>query len=152
MVRTAPPSSERLRDDEPGDGRVARDLVTAALIEAALHRREGVLSVDGSLVVDTGEFTGRSPRDKYLVQEPATEVDLWWGDAANAPMAPAAFARLVADVQAHLAGRDRYIQHLSAIADPARAVPVTVVTDRAWAALFSQLLLLPPRPAGGDGW
>ncbi|HEU0116813.1 MAG TPA: phosphoenolpyruvate carboxykinase (ATP), partial [Thermomicrobiales bacterium] len=126
-------------DDRDG---VARDLVPAALLEAALQNREGLLSVDGSLVVDTGEFTGRSPRDKYLVREPATEAELWWGDDANAPMAPAAFERLAADVQAYLTGRDHFVQQLSAIAAPARAVPVAVVTDSAWAALFSQLLLL----------
>jgi phosphoenolpyruvate carboxykinase (ATP) len=155
MVRTAPPVSDRSsvgEPDGPGAG-AAVDLGPAALLEAALQRREGLLAVDGSLVVDTGVFTGRSPRDKYLVQEPATEVDLWWGDAANQPMAPAAFERLLADVQAALNGRPRFVQHLSVIADPARAVPVTVVTDQAWAALFSQLLFRPPRPAPAiGGW
>ncbi|HEU5430339.1 MAG TPA: phosphoenolpyruvate carboxykinase (ATP), partial [Thermomicrobiales bacterium] len=155
MVRTAPPSSERPSVEEPdgSGGRVARDLVPAALIEAALREQEGLLSDDGSLVVDTGEFTGRSPRDKYLVREPATEADLWWGDDANAPMTPAAFDRLTADVQAYLTGRDRFVQQLSAIAAPARSVPVTVVTDRAWAALFSGLLFLPRRGARvSRGW
>ncbi|HET7091956.1 MAG TPA: phosphoenolpyruvate carboxykinase (ATP), partial [Thermomicrobiales bacterium] len=132
---------------------MAHDLVPAALVEAAVQHREGLLSVDGSLVVDTGDFTGRSPRDKYLVREPALAEDLWWGDDANAPLAPAAFDRLAADVQAYLTGRARFVQPLAAIADPARSVPVTVVTDQAWAALFSQLLLLPRRSGRDeDGW
>jgi phosphoenolpyruvate carboxykinase (ATP) len=151
MSRTSPHSMHGSSDDTPADGRVARDLVPAALIEAALQGHEGLLSVDGSLVVDTGAFTGRSPRDKYLVREAATEDELWWGDDANAPMDPASFDRLATDVQAYLTGRDRFVQQFSAIAALARAVPVTVVTDRAWAALFSDLLFRPRRQTRATG-
>src|ERR1700691_5825070 len=61
------------------------NLGTAQLLEQALQRKEGLLASGGALVVQTGQFTGRSPKDKYIVREPDTETTLEWG-SVNQPM------------------------------------------------------------------
>ena len=78
------------------------NLVTARLIETAVARGEGKLSADGPLVVETGKFTGRSPKDKFTVRDAETADTIWWGKS-NAPMEPGKFAALKADFMAALA-------------------------------------------------
>jgi len=124
-------------------------LPAPVLLEHALARGEGILTDDGALAVRTGEHTGRSPRDKYLVAGEPWDDQLWWG-ANNQPMAAAAFAELQSDVLEHLAERDHFRMDLSACADPAFSTPVQVVTERAWCALFSSHLLLPPTARPGQ--
>ena len=133
------------RWNRPGHRRrVHPNLGAAALYEAALRRDEGRLAATGPLVVDTGEHTGRSPEDKFIVEEPeASEV--WWG-AVNQPLEAAAFARLRADVERYLADRETFVQDLSAGADPAFRLPVRVVSELAWSALFARNLFLPGSP------
>ena len=83
-------------------GATARwNLAPAALYEEAIRRGEGMIAAEGPMVCRTGEHTGRSPKDKFLVREPATEKDIAWG-AVNRPMDPADFARLHSDVLASL--------------------------------------------------
>ena len=129
--------------------RAHRNLTTAPLYEHALRRSEGQLTASGALVVETGEHTGRSPKDKYVVEEPAA-TEVWWGEV-NQPLAPAHFARLWADVEHYLAGRDVYVQDLQAGADPAFRLPVRVVSELAWPALFSRNLFIVPRGNEGGG-
>ena len=74
-------------------GAIHWQLSPAALIEEALKNQEGVLSQEGALVCVTGKFTGRSPRDKFIVRDPATRDTVWWGPT-NTPMAPEQFDRL----------------------------------------------------------
>jgi phosphoenolpyruvate carboxykinase (ATP) len=61
-------------------GRVLRNPSTSQLYAAALDSGEGALSDSGGLVVDTGRFTGRSPKDKFIVREPGSEHRIWWSD------------------------------------------------------------------------
>ena len=68
------------------------NLSTGALCEQALQRREGVMAHRGPLVVYTGKFTGRAPKDRYIVRQPATEKSIRWGDV-NRPIEPEVFAR-----------------------------------------------------------
>src|SRR6516225_4986105 len=75
-------------------GRVHANLPAAALVEFALRRDEGHLTDAGALTAYTGANTGRSPRDRYLVAEPSSEKDVWWGPV-NRAMDPAAFDRLL---------------------------------------------------------
>jgi phosphoenolpyruvate carboxykinase (ATP) len=112
------------------------------LIEHALKRGEGTLGQGGTLLVTTGKHTGRSPRDKFVVRTPTTDGTVWWEN--NRPMAPDAFARLRADMAAHMAGRDYYVQDLFAGADAAHRMDVRVVTELAWHALFIRHLLRRP--------
>ncbi|MFN8663101.1 MAG: phosphoenolpyruvate carboxykinase (ATP) [Thermomicrobiales bacterium] len=122
-----------------------RDLPPAALIEHAIIRGEGVLADQGALSVTTGEHTGRSPKDKYLVRQGALAREIWWGDV-NQPMSVEAFTALRSDIQEHLAQHDSYHANLSVGADPAYALPVRLHSENAWSALFAHNLLL----GGGD--
>src|SRR5918994_2634893 len=131
-----------------------RDLAPSALIEHTIRRGEGQLADAGALVVETGVHTGRSPEDKFVVRHGEIADEIWWG-SVNQPMSPDAFARLHADVVDYLAGKDRYLMDLSAGADPEFNLPVRLVTDSAWSALFARNLFLPGRGEGGDdagGW
>ena len=77
------------------------NLGTAPLIEHALANGEGILAKDGPFVVDTGQHTGRSAKDKFIVRDAETENTVWWGNT-NASMTPAHFAALKADFLAAL--------------------------------------------------
>ena len=87
------------------------------LYEHAIRRREGEIGLGGAFVVNTGRHTGRSPRDKYIVDEPGTHETVAWG-SINQPITPAQFASLHQRVLAYLQGRELFIQDLYAGADP----------------------------------
>ena len=116
--------------------------VEAALIEAAVARGEGRLGKGGAFLCTTGQFTGRSPKDKFVVRTPATEDSIWWEN--NAAMTPDAYARLKADMLAHVQGRELFVQDLYAGADPLHRLDVRVVTELAWHGLFIRHLLRRP--------
>ena len=128
-----------------GLGGVYYNQTEPALVKAALDRDEGVLGQGGALLVTTGSHTGRSPRDKFIVRSALTEDTIWWDN--NAAMTPAAFDRLHADMLAHMAGRDYFVQDLYAGADPSHRLDVRVVTELAWHALFIRHLLRRPSTA-----
>ncbi|MFN3280540.1 MAG: phosphoenolpyruvate carboxykinase [Tabrizicola sp.] len=114
----------------------------AALVEAAVVRGEGRLGRGGAFLCSTGQFTGRSPKDKFVVRSATTENTIWWEN--NAAMAPEAFARLKADMIAHLQGREVFVQDLYAGADPIHRLDVRMVTELAWHGLFIRHLLRRP--------
>ena len=122
---------------------VLANLTAPALVAEALRRREGRLSEDGSLMVETGVHTGRSVRDKFVVDEPSVTKDIWWG-AVNQRYAPEKFAVLKARVQAYLQGQELFTQDLYAGADPAHRVRVRLVTTHAWSALFARNMFIRP--------
>ncbi len=125
-----------------GLGDVFCNLTEPALIEEALRRGEGALGRGGAFLVRTGKHTGRSPDDKFIVRTPAVEQNIWWEN--NAPMDPAAFDTLYADMRAYMAGRDFFVQDLFAGADPAHRLDVRMVTELAWHSLFIRHLLRRP--------
>jgi phosphoenolpyruvate carboxykinase (ATP) len=98
----------------------------------------------------TGQFTGRSPKDKFVVRTPSVENTIWWEN--NAPMSPAAFDTLHADMLAHMKGRDYFVQDLYGGADPAYRLDVRVVAELAWHGLFIRHLLRRPEPAELDSF
>jgi len=115
--------------------------VPALLYEHALARKEGLIAGSGALVVDTGHFTGRSPSDKFVVRNDASEHLVDWGPV-NQPMEQAAFERLREDMEAHLAGKHLYVQDLNAGGDPRYRTTVRVVTEYAWHSLFARNLFV----------
>ncbi|MEM9319754.1 MAG: phosphoenolpyruvate carboxykinase [Pseudomonadota bacterium] len=125
-----------------GLGHVHYNLIEPALIDAALARGEGKLGRGGSFLVTTGKHTGRSPKDKFVVRTPAVEDTIWWEN--NAPMAPAAFDTLYADMKAHMQGNEVFVQDLYAGADATYRLDVRVVTELAWHGLFIRHLLRRP--------
>ncbi|MBL4626947.1 MAG: phosphoenolpyruvate carboxykinase [Roseicyclus sp.] len=128
-----------------GLGSVYYNLLEPALVEAAVARGEGRIGLGGTLLVSTGQFTGRSPNDKFVVRTPDVEDTIWWEN--NTPMAPDAFDRLHADMLTHMRGGDYFVQDLYGGADPAHRLDVRVVTELAWHNLFIRHLLRRPAAA-----
>ena len=125
-----------------GLGNVYYNFIEPALVDAAVQRAEGRLGKGGAFLCSTGQFTGRSPKDKFVVRTPSAEDTIWWEN--NTPMAPAAFDRLKEDMLTHMQGRDYFVQDLYAGADPVHRLDVRVVTELAWHGLFIRHLLRRP--------
>ncbi len=125
------------------DGRVYWQPTTALLYSHALARGEGKLAEGGPLVVDTGRFTGRSPKDKFVVREPGSEDRIWWG-IVNQPIEEDNFDALRGKVVAHLDHGDVYVVDAFAGADPAHQICVRVITNRPYHALFAKTMFIDP--------
>ena len=124
--------------------KVWMDLSPAELYEHALRRGEAELVTSGAIVAETGQHTGRSPKDKFLVVEPESEADVWW--AGNQKISPQHFHRLLDRMGDFCAGHEVYVQNLYACADPARRLKVQVITEMAWHSLFARNLFIRPAP------
>ena len=125
-----------------GLGKVYYNLIEPALVEQAVKRGEGELGRGGAFLCTTGKHTGRSPKDKFVVRTPSVENSIWWEN--NAPMEPAAFDALHADMLAHMKGGEYFVQDLFGGADPEHRLDVRVVTELAWHGLFIRHLLRRP--------
>jgi phosphoenolpyruvate carboxykinase (ATP) len=123
-------------------GPVRVNLTEAVLYEEAVRRGEARVAKDGPLVVETGQHTGRSAKDKFTVRDSETEDAVWWSN--NAAMSPAHFDALWADFRAHMSGKELFVQELFGGADPAHRVSVQVVNELAWHSLFIRHLLRIP--------
>ena len=117
------------------------DLTTPELYEHTLRRGEGELAHQGALVVETVPYTGRSPRDKFVVREESTEADIWWGDV-NHPMEPEVYDALYQRVSEHLAERELFVQDLYAGADPKNRLSVRAITESPWHSLFCRNMFI----------
>ncbi len=117
------------------------DLTTPELYEHTLLRGEGEIAHQGALVVDTVPYTGRSPKDKYVIREASTEGEIWWGEF-NHPMEPEAYDALYARVCEHLSQRDLYVQDMYAGADPKNRLSVRAITESPWHALFCRNMFI----------
>jgi phosphoenolpyruvate carboxykinase (ATP) len=100
----------------------------AELTEDTLALDEGFLTENGTLAVNTGEFTGRSPKDRFIVKDDITEEAVWWGDI-NIPFDPEAFDRLHKRVTAYLTNRHIYARDSYVCADPDYRLNVRVYTE-----------------------
>jgi phosphoenolpyruvate carboxykinase (ATP) len=117
-------------------GTVYWNLPAARLYEESVKRGESAISADGALICHTGEFTGRSPNDKFVVEEPGSAAEVWWGKV-NKPISPEKFDALLAKARKHLAGRDLFVFDGYAGADPRYRLPVRVITEAAWQCQFA---------------
>src|SRR5689334_22430762 len=125
-------------------GRVYRNPSTALLYSHALARGDARLAGGGALVVDTGKFTGRSPKDKFLVDEPSSTDRIWWGEV-NQKLAESSFDGLRDKVTAHLgAAPALYVVDAWAGADPVHRIGVRVVTAHPYHALFAKTMFIDP--------
>ncbi len=122
-------------------GNVWWNLHTPELYEHAVQRHEGLVAHLGPLVVRTGQYTGRSPKDRYVVREPSSEDNVWWGEV-NQAFDPAHYASLRARLTAYYQGRDLYVQDCWVGADPAYRLPIRVVTETAWHNLFARNMFI----------
>ncbi len=122
------------------------NLGTAALVEHAISKGEGKLTKDGALLVDTGKFTGRSVKDKFVVRDATTEDTIDWGKI-NQPMAEEHWANLKADFLAATKDQEElYVADLFGGSQPEYRVNVRVITQMAWHNLFARTLLVRPTP------
>jgi phosphoenolpyruvate carboxykinase (ATP) len=138
-----PPDLKRLTDGLHAH----RNLSTAQLVETAIARGEGRLAANGALVAYTGARTGRSPRDKFTVEDAETRERVHWGKV-NQPFPPDKFDALLERVLRHMAERDLYIMDLAAGADTTYRLPIQVICEYAWHALFVKQLFV--RPEGEE--
>ncbi len=123
------------------------NLPPAQLYEHAIRNGEAELASDGPLVARTGDHTGRSPNDRFIVKEASTDAAMWWGKV-NRPIEQPYFDALGERVRAHLAGGDVYVFDGHAGADPRYRMPVRIVTQFAWHNLFaSNMFVTEPDPA-----
>lgn len=121
------------------------NLGTSPLVEQAVKRGEGKLTKDGALLVDTGKFTGRSVKDKFVVRDATTESTINWG-AINQPMSGEHWANLKADFMAALKDQDElFVADLFGGSQPEYRVNVRVITQMAWHSLFVRTLLVRPK-------
>ncbi|HEY7380336.1 MAG TPA: phosphoenolpyruvate carboxykinase (ATP) [Gaiella sp.] len=128
---------------EPG-GSIVYQPSTAQLYEHALRGGVGRIAEGGPLVVDTGVHTGRSPQDKFVVEEPGSRDRIWWG-TVNRPLAEDRFEGLRAKVVARLEAQELlYVVDAFAGADPAHTVGVRVVTANPYHALFAKTMFIEP--------
>ena len=139
MARVAVPSNDWAIEGF-ASGRIYRNLSASQLYEMAIARQEAHLSADGALVCLTGQHTGRSPRDKFIVREASSDAHIWWG-SVNRPLDETHYTALETDVTDYLRGRDLFVQDLAGGADPGFQLPVRVVTELAWHSLFARNLL-----------
>jgi len=117
------------------------NLSVPALYEEAVRRGEAQMADGGPLVCRTGQHTGRSPNDKFLVKEPSSADHVWWG-AVNRPIDQTHFDLLHRHVAGYLEGREVFVLDAYAGADPAHRLPIRVVTEYAWHNLFAKTMFI----------
>jgi len=123
----------------------------AALVEEALRRGEARLSSVGALTATTGQYTGRSPRDKFLVDDAETHGRVDWGKT-NQPLPADNFDGLLQRMIDFAAGRELFVFDGFGGADPALRLPIRIITQYAWHSLFAHQLFVRPTPAELTGF
>ena len=125
-------------------GRTYWNLSTPALVEEALRRHEGVLAATGPFCAITSPYTGRSPNDKFVVEEASSKEKVWWGKV-NQSISEESYDKLRAKVVEQLSHTDRFVADVHIGADPRYRVPLRVVTEQAWIAHFVRnMFIVPP--------
>jgi phosphoenolpyruvate carboxykinase (ATP) len=141
------PAEGRYGLEHHGIENVARiywNATTPVLYEEIVRRREGLIAHRGPVVVRTGHYTGRSPNDKFIVQQAPSEDKIWWG-SVNTAMKPEKFKLLFLRLLAYLQGREIFVQDCYVGADPEHRVPIRVVTENAWHSLFARNMFIQVR-------
>lgn len=119
------------------------NLTPAELAEDTIISGQGVLTDTGALAIKTGEFTGRSPQDRFIVCDANTEDAVWWGDI-NKKFETEKFHALYNRMKAYLNGRDVYVRDAYACADDAYRLNIRVVTVKPWSNMFANNMFLRP--------
>jgi phosphoenolpyruvate carboxykinase (ATP) len=127
--------------DRPAPER--RNLSPAALYEHAIRRGEANLVATGALTAATGRHTGRSPKDKFFVQEPTSQEAIWW-HPGNQAIGSDTFDGLLKRVDEFCASHEVFAQDVFACADPRYRLRVRVITEMAWHSLFARNLFIRP--------
>ncbi|MEO7445621.1 MAG: phosphoenolpyruvate carboxykinase (ATP) [Ferruginibacter sp.] len=121
-------------------------LSPAEMVNQAVQRGQGVLNDTGALVIHTGEFTGRSPKDKFTVKDSITEDAVYWNDF-NIPFSAENFDHIYNKMTAYLSQREIWVRDSSACADPAYRLNIRIVNEKPWSSLFAYNMFLRPTEA-----
>ena len=124
-------------------GAVHWNLSPDTLLELAVSRNEGRLTNTRALACTTGEFTGRSPNDKFIVKDNTTATNVDWGKV-NQPLTPEHFAQLRRDQLQYLKGKELFVLDAFGGADKNFRIPIRVINESAWANLFAKHLFVRP--------
>ena len=119
------------------------NLPPEALEKIAIEKEFAATSNTGALAIDTGKFTGRSPKDRFIVQDNITTEAIWWQNF-NIPFSAQRFDALHQKVINHFNGREFYVRDVFACADPRYRINIRVVTELAWSNLFANNMFLRP--------
>ena len=131
----------------PNLGDVHWNLTPPELYEHIIRRGEGQVARRGPIVASTGQYTGRSPKDKYIVTDADVEGRVWWDGGEAHRFTSEQFDRLLARQQAYLQGREVFVQDCYAGADPTHRLPVRIVTEKAWHNLFARNMFIQEKDA-----
>lgn len=123
-------------------GTIHKNLSVSQLVEMAIRRGEGHLASNGALVTNTAPHTGRSPKDKYVVEEPTSKDKIWWEN--NKKISQEKFDTIFNRVRAYLQGKEVFVFDGFAGADTKHRLSVRVVTEKAWHSLFAKTLFIRP--------
>lgn len=126
-------------------GNIHWNLSTPALYEEAIKRGEASIAHLGPLIVETGKYTGRSPKDKFIVQVAGYDQFVNWGKV-NQPMSEERFRLLHQRVRAYLQGRELYVQDCYVGADAEFKLPIRIITEQAWHSLFARNMFIQAKP------
>lgn len=124
-------------------GNVFWNMSPSELVEEIVIQGQGVLTDTGAIAIETGEFTGRSPLDKFCVCDEKTENSVWWGKV-NIKFEPSKFDALYDRMRAYLTNRDVYARDAYACADPKYRLNIRVVTETPWSNMFAYNMFLRP--------
>jgi len=124
-------------------GKQHRNLSVAELVEQAVLRQEAILTHEGAIRATTGAFTGRSPKDKYIVADEMVKDQIDWG-SVNQPMEPETFERILERLKTYLAEKEVFIFDGFAGADSTYRLPIRVINEYAWHNLFVHQLFIRP--------
>ncbi|MEE9166004.1 MAG: phosphoenolpyruvate carboxykinase (ATP) [Candidatus Neomarinimicrobiota bacterium] len=137
-----------------GQKNLSRNVIPEVLIETALKRGEGELGMQGALMVDTGKYTGRSPKDRFLVDEPTTSPNIWWG-SVNQPVSQKVFDLLYGKIidyyNRNEDGLGAFVFDGLSGAEPETSLPVRFIAKKAWQAIFvNNMFIRPTREELGE--
>ncbi len=127
--------------------RVHRNLDPAEITSIAVNSKEGRVSSTGALSVHTGRYTGRSPNDRFIVDDGTTHDTVDWG-AINHAFDPANFEALAERMKRSMDGKEAYVFDGFIGADPQNQMSIRVINDHAWQSLFARQLFI--RPTGAE--
>lgn len=128
------------------DAKVQYQLPPEDLHRITIEKGHGVEASSGALAVNTGEFTGRSPKDRFIVKDTITEDKIWWGDI-NKPFSPNDFDALYDKVTTYLSGKEVFVRDCYACADDKYKLNIRVINEYPWSNMFAYNMFLRPNDA-----
>ncbi|MFT5677670.1 MAG: phosphoenolpyruvate carboxykinase (ATP), partial [Patiriisocius sp.] len=133
------------------NAKINYQLSAEALHNETISKGQGTEANSGALAVNTGEFTGRSPKDRFIVKDDVTKDKVWWGNI-NIPFSPDKFDALYNKVTDYLSEKEIYVRDSYACADPDYKLNIRVVTEHPWSNMFAFNMFLRPTEVELDGF